>query len=91
MRNINITGSAALDDKESDYKGTAGIKADQAFEMNGGTLGITSWGTGSKGISGDNTACFNGGTVIINTIGEGYGSYPVAPAYLRECSQLVLM
>ena len=71
---ININGSAALDDKESDYKGTAGIKADQAFEMNGGTLGITSWGKGSKGISGDNTACFNGGTVIINTIGEGYGS-----------------
>jgi len=71
---INITGSAAQDDKDSDYKGTAGIKADQMFEMNGGTLGITSWGTGSKGISGDNTACFNGGTVCINTLGAGYGS-----------------
>ena len=71
---INVTGSAALDDKESDYKGTAGIKADQMFEMNGGTLDITSWGKGSKGISGDNTACFNGGTVRINTLGTGYGS-----------------
>lgn len=71
---INVTGSAAQDDKDSDYKGTAGIKADQAFEMNGGTLGITSWGKGSKGISGDNTACFNGGTVCINTLGAGYGS-----------------
>ena len=71
---INITGSAAVDDKESDYKGTAGIKADQAFEMNGGILGITSWGTGSKGISGDDKASFNGGTVCINTIGAGFGS-----------------
>lgn len=71
---INITGSAAYDDKESDYKGTAGIKADQLFEMNGGSLGITSWGTGSKGISGDNKAFFNGGTVCINTLGAGYGS-----------------
>ena len=71
---INITGSAAYDDKESDYKGTAGIKADQLFEMNGGTLSITSWGTGSKGISGDNKAYFNGGTVCINTLGDGYGS-----------------
>ncbi len=71
---INITGSAAQDNKDSDYKGTAGIKADQAFEMNGGTLDIASWGTGGKGISGDNTACFNGGTVRINTLGAGYGS-----------------
>jgi len=71
---INVTGSAAQDDKDSDYKGTAGIKADQTFEMNGGSLVITSWGTGSKGISGDNTACFNGGTVRINTLGAGYGS-----------------
>ena len=71
---INVTGSAAQDGNNSDFKGTAGIKADQLFEMNGGTLGITSWGTGSKGISGDNTASFNGGTVRINTLGAGYGS-----------------
>jgi len=71
---INVTGSAAQDDNDSDYKGTAGIKADQLFEMNGGTLGITGWGTGCKGISGDNTASFNGGTVCINTLGAGYGS-----------------
>ena len=71
---INVTGSAGYDDKESDYKGTAGIKADQLFEMNGGTLQITSWGTGCKGISGDNKAYFNGGTVCINTLGAGYGS-----------------
>ena len=71
---INVTGSAAQDNKDSDYKGTAGIKADQTFEMNGGSLVITSWETGGKGISGDNTACFNGGTVCINTLGAGYGS-----------------
>jgi hypothetical protein len=71
---INITGSVAYDDKESDYKGTAGIKADQMFEMNGGTLDITGWGKGCKGISGDNKAIFNGGTVSINTLGAGYGS-----------------
>jgi len=70
---INISGSAAYDSEEADYKGTSGIKADCLFEINGGSLDITNSGTGGKGISGDLTACFNGGNVKVTVKGSNYG------------------
>jgi hypothetical protein len=70
---INISGSAEYDDEDAEYKGTAGIKADQLFVINGGTLDIVNYGTGGKGISGDVTGCFNGGTVRVTTTGSNYG------------------
>ena len=70
---INISGSAAYDEEDAEYKGTAGIKADQLFEITGGTLNIINSGTGGKGISGDATGCFNGGTVRVTTSGSNYG------------------
>ena len=70
---INISGSAAYDSEEADYKGTSGIKADCLFEINGGSLNITNTGTGGKGISGDLTACFNGGNVKVTVKGSNYG------------------
>ncbi len=88
---INVTGSAAYDEEGQEYKGTAGIKADCRFEMNGGTLSITNWGTGGKGISGDNTACFNGGVVRVNAIGSNYGSRgggPMGPPQSRSSNSV---
>jgi len=70
---INVSGSAAYDEEDAEYKGTAGIKADQLFEITGGTLDIVNYGTGGKGISGDGTGCFNGGTVRVTTTGSNYG------------------
>jgi hypothetical protein len=70
---INISGAAAYDEEDAEYKGTAGIKADQLFEITGGTLDIINSGTGGKGISGDATGCFNGGTVRVTTSGSNYG------------------
>ena len=71
---VKVTGSAAYDSDDAEYTGTAGVKADQRFEMNGGSLTITNSGTGGKGISGDAVGYFNGGTVKITTTGSNYGS-----------------
>ena len=70
---INVTGSAAYDSEDADYKGTAAVKADCLFEIHGGTLDVTNAGKGGKGISGDMTGCFNGGSVRVTTKGSNYG------------------
>lgn len=71
---IKVTGSAAYDSDDAEYTGTAGIKADMRFEINGGSLTITNSGAGGKGISGDAVGYLNGGTVKVTTTGSNYGS-----------------
>ncbi len=70
---INISGAAAYDDEDAEYKGTSGIKADCLFCITGGTVDVVNYGTGGKGISGDATGCFYGGTVRVTTTGSNYG------------------
>ena len=77
---INITGSVAWDSEDSEYKGTAGIKADNYFGMTGGTVTITNSGKGGKGIrAGSNDfndtgviedSYISGGTLTITTTGS---------------------
>ena len=69
-----VTGGTAYDSEDKDYKAAAGVKADQLFIMNAGTLIATSTGTGGKGISGDGPAYFQGGTVKVTVTGSNYGS-----------------
>lgn len=57
-----------------DTSGTAGVKADQLFVMNSGTLTITNSGKGGKGISCDGSAYFHGGIVDITVTGSNFGS-----------------
>ncbi|MBO4466552.1 MAG: carbohydrate-binding domain-containing protein [Bacteroidales bacterium] len=71
---ISVTGGTAYDDDDQEYKASAGVKADQIFIMNDGTLTITNSGQGGKGISGDGPAYFNGGTVNVQVSGTNYGS-----------------
>ena len=71
---IKATGGTAYDSEDSDYKASAGIKADQVFKMNAGTLTVTNSGQGGKGITGDAVAYFNGGTVSVTVTGSNYGS-----------------
>lgn len=73
---IKVTGStvATTTDGVTDTSSTAGIKADQLFEMNAGTLTITNSGTGGKGISGDGNGYFRGGTVNVTVTGNNFGS-----------------
>lgn len=47
---INISGGVAYDSEDSEYTGSAGIKADNFFGMTGGTVVITNSGSGGKGV-----------------------------------------
>ena len=71
---VKVTGGTAYDSEDKDYKAAAGVKADQLFIMNAGTLTATSTGSGGKGISGDGPAYFQGGTVKVTVTGSNYGS-----------------
>lgn len=66
------SGTGCLDDDGLDVSGSAGIKADSTFTMNGGTLCCKSTGNGGKGISTDNELYVNGGTIKIITTGKQY-------------------
>ena len=70
---ISVTGSAAYDSEDAEYTGTAGVKADILFEMNGGSLSVINSGKGGKGISGDADGYFRDGTVLVSTTGANYG------------------
>lgn len=71
---IGVTGGTAYDDDDKEYKASAGVKADQVFVMNAGTLTITNSGQGGKGISCDGPAYFQGGDIKISVTGSNYGS-----------------
>lgn len=77
---IKVTGGAAKDE-DGEYTGSAGIKADQLFEMTGGSVTITNSGVGGKGIKvGGNstdkvyigTSTISGGSLSITTTGANY-------------------
>ena len=71
---VKVTGGTAYDSDDKEYKASAGVKADQVFKMNDGTLTVTNSGQGGKGIAGDAVAYFNGGTVSVTVTGSNYGS-----------------
>ena len=66
------TGNGEYDTDEHDVKGAAGLKADSAIVVNGGTLACMSTGKGGKGISGDQTLEVNDGNVRVITTGTTY-------------------
>ena len=77
---IKITGGVAYDSEDSEYKGTAGIKADNYFGMTGGVVTITNSGKGGKGIRAGSEdyndtgvisdSYISGGTLTISTTGS---------------------
>jgi hypothetical protein len=67
---VTVSGGAAYDDEDKEYKAASGVKADKLFVMNDGTLTISSSGAGGKGISGDADAYFQGGTVNVTVTGN---------------------
>ena len=74
LTSINVSGGTAYDSDDGEYTGSAGIKADGYFKMNGGSLTIVNTGTGGKGISCDGNGYFNGGQVEVYAKGSNYGS-----------------
>ena len=74
VTSVKVTGSAAYDSEDEEYTGTAGVKADVAFVMSGGSLTVENSGTGGKGISCDGTGTFSGGTVDVTVTGSNYSA-----------------
>ena len=74
LTSINVLGGTAYDSEDGEYTGSAGIKADGYFRMNGGGLYIKNTGTGGKGISCDGNGYFNGGQVEVYAHGSNYGN-----------------
>ena len=70
---INVSGGTAYDDDDQEYKASAGVKADQLFVMNAGSLTVSNSGQGGKGISGDGKGYFQGGSVKVEVTGSNYG------------------
>ena len=70
---VAVSGGTDYDEEDQEYKASAGVKADQCFVMNDGTLTITNSGQGGKGISGDGVAYFQGGAVDVTVTGSNYG------------------
>lgn len=77
---IKVTGKVAYDSEDGEYKGTAGIKADNYFGMTGGTVTITNSGAGGKGLRAGSDdyndtgviedSYISGGTLTITTTGS---------------------
>ncbi len=78
---VNVTGGVAWDEEDSEYSGTAGVKADNYFAMTGGSLTVKNTGDGGKGINAgsydfDETnhtvadSYISGGTLTVTTTGR---------------------
>ena len=79
--NVTVSGGVAYDSDDSEYKGTAGVKADNYFGMTGGSLTIKNTGNGGKGISAGSydydsknhtvaDSYISGGTLSVTTTGS---------------------
>ena len=69
---INVSSSATVNG--SDTLKPACVKGKDYVRMTGGTLSLTSTGTGGKGISSDGNGYFYGGTVNVTVTGSNFGS-----------------
>ncbi|AYQ34748.1 carbohydrate-binding domain-containing protein [Runella sp. SP2] len=69
---ITTSGAAYYDTADADIAAPAGINCDKNLAIKGGTLTVTSTGTGAKGISVDGTATVSGGTTTISATGTKY-------------------
>ena len=78
---VPVTGGVAWDEEDSEYSGTAGVKADNYFAMTGGSLTIKNTGNGGKGINAGSydfddenhtlsDSYISGGTLSVTTTGR---------------------
>lgn len=72
--NVSVTANAYYDEADAEYKSPAGIKTNDYFSMKGGSLIVSSSGTGGKGISSDGNGYFSGGSISVTVTGSNYGS-----------------
>ena len=78
---VSVSGGVAWDEEDSEYSGSACIKADNYFAMTGGSLTIKNTGNGGKGINAGSydfdsekhtlsDSYITGGTLTVNITGK---------------------
>lgn len=70
--NFTSTGDAYYDTDDADISSSAAIKADVNFLMQGGSVTITSSGSGGKGINIDGTLTVDDGIISVTTTGDQF-------------------
>lgn len=71
---VTIVSTSSAGTVDGELTGAAGIKADESFVIDGGSLCVTVSGKGCKGIACDGDGHFNGGTVKVIASGANYGN-----------------
>lgn len=80
---VSTSGGGAWDSEENDTKASSCLAASGNVQFDGGTLVLTSTGSGGKGIKADGKLTVNGGETTVKTSGAVYsyssggsGNYP---------------
>lgn len=71
---VTVNTTTAVTVSAGDTLKPACLKANDYIKVTGGTLNLTSSGTGAKGISCDGYGIFQGGIVNVTVTGSNYGS-----------------
>ena len=89
---VITSGDSEWDSDEQDLSSAAGIKADSACNINGGTISLMSTGKGGKGINCDDVLTINDGTLRVITTGarHTYGSTRTSPKGIKSDKQLAI-
>ena len=89
---VITAGDSEWDSDEQDLSSAAGIKADSACVINGGTICLMSTGKGGKGINCDDVLTINDGTLRVITTGarHTYGSTRTSPKGIKSDKQLAI-
>lgn len=68
---ITTAGGGKWDEEDAKTKASTCISADGKIQIDGGTLSLTSTGSGGKGIKADGNVTINGGNIKVTTTGNG--------------------
>lgn len=89
---VITTGDSEWDSEDKDLSSSAGIKADSACNINGGTICLMSTGKGGKGINCDDVLTINNGTLNVITTGtrHTYGNTRTSPKGIKSDKLLAI-
>ncbi len=69
---VTTSGKGTWDEEDLETKAACGISADGNIDISGGTITLTSTGSGGKGMKCDNVLTISGGDITVSTSGGLY-------------------
>lgn len=69
---VTTSGKGAWDEEDLETKAACGISSDRNIDISGGTLTLTSTGSGGKGMKCDSILTISGGDITVSTSGGLY-------------------